>query len=179
MSESEETKWRLGTEPEEAEESATELSYEEDEKKEGLQQTVQSKAEEIGGGGEGSLVTRPEEVPISEFPKKKEQISRTKRPSVKREPNSNNGIVNISKQLERQAAQLASIEKVVLRLRKSVDRVDKQSNKIKQLYLEVSQLQRQIRSTKNRKQNQGFQKNRRGKILASSKSKKTSLKGRR
>ena len=40
MSESEETKWRLGAEPEEAEEKADKLSSEEDEKKEELQQTV-------------------------------------------------------------------------------------------------------------------------------------------
>lgn len=166
MSENEETKWRLGTEPEEVEEKAAELSSEEDEKKEELQETVQTKAEEIGVGGEGSLITRPEEVPISKVPRKKEQIARAKRPSVKREPNSNKGMANISKQLESQAAQLDRIEKVVLPLRKSVDRVDKQSNTIKRLYSEVTQLQRQIRSTKNRKQDQGSQK-------------KKSLKGRR
>jgi hypothetical protein len=178
MSESEETKWRLGTEPGEAEEKAAELSSEEEEKKEELQGTVQTKAEEIGGG-EGSLITRPEEAPITEVPRKKEQIERTKRPPMKREPNSSKIMINISKQLERQAAQLARIEKVVLPLQKSVDRIDKQSNTIKQLYSDVTQLQRQIRSTKNRKQNQGIQKKRRGKNLASSKSKKRSLKGRR
>ena len=178
MSESEETKWRLGIEPEEAEEKSAELSSEEDEKKEELQETVQTKAEGIGGGGEGSLIPRPEEVPISEVPRKKEQIARAKRPSVKREPNSNRSMAYISKQLERQAAQLARIEKVVLPLQKSVNRIDKQSNTIKQLYSEVTQLQRQIRSAKNRKQNQDFQKQRRGKNLASSKPKKRSLKGR-
>lgn len=34
------------------------------EKKEELQQTIQTNAEEIGGGGEASLITRPEEEPI-------------------------------------------------------------------------------------------------------------------
>jgi hypothetical protein len=62
MSESEETKWRLGVEPEESEERAAELSSEENEKKEELQQTIQAKSEEIGGGeGEGSLVAEPAE----------------------------------------------------------------------------------------------------------------------
>ena len=62
MSESEETKWRLGAEPEETEEKAAELSSEEDEKKEELQQTIQERAEEIGGGeGEGSLVAESTE----------------------------------------------------------------------------------------------------------------------
>ena len=138
MSESEETKWRLGAEPEETEEKAAELSSEEDEKKEELQQTVQTKAEEIGGGGEGSLITRPE-----------------------------------------QANQLTRIEKVILPLQKSVNKIDKQSNTIKQLYMEVTQLQRQIRSTKSRKQNQSIQKKKKGKNLATSRSKKRSVKGRR
>ena len=66
--------------------------------------------------------------------------------------------MNISKQLERHATQLAGIEKVVLPLQKSVNKMDKQSNTIKQLYTRVIQLQRQIRSTKNRKQDQGSQK---------------------
>jgi hypothetical protein len=52
MLESEETKWRLGVEPEQAEERAAELSSEEDEQKEELPQTIQAKADEIGGGGE-------------------------------------------------------------------------------------------------------------------------------
>jgi hypothetical protein len=74
MSENEETKWGLGAEPEEAEESAAKLSSEEDEKKEELQQTIQSKVEEIGGGGEGRLVTRPEDVPITQSPRKRKQV---------------------------------------------------------------------------------------------------------
>lgn len=87
MSESEETKWRLGVVPEEAEEGAAKLPSEEDEKKEELQQTIQAKAEEIGGGeGEGNLVSGPaEEEPITEPPKKKER--KAKGPSLKkREP---------------------------------------------------------------------------------------------
>ena len=35
--------------------------------------------------------------------------------------------------------------------------MDKQSNTIKQLYIQATQLQRQIRSTKNQKQNHGIQ----------------------
>jgi hypothetical protein len=73
MLESEETKWRLGVEPEQAEERAAELSSEEDEQKEELQQTIQAKADEIGGGGEGSIVAEPAEEPIADAPKKKER----------------------------------------------------------------------------------------------------------
>jgi hypothetical protein len=164
MSESEETKWRLGAEPEEAEESTTELSYGDDEKKEELQQ--QSKAEEIGGGGEGSLVTRPEEVPITGIPQKTERIAKAKRLSRRGEPDSGKNMMKMSKQLERQENQLTRIEKVLLPLQKSVSLIDKQSNTIKQLYTVVTQLQKQIPSTKNRKQNHGSQK-------------KKSLKGRR
>lgn len=172
MSESEETKWRLGTEPEEAEDRAAELSSEEDEKKEELIQTVQTNAEQIGRGGEGSLITGPEE--ITEAPQKNEMIVKTKRPTAKTEPNSGTNIAKISKQLERQANQLTRIEKVILPLQKSVDKIDKQSNTIKQLYGMITQLQKQIRSTNNRKQSQGIQ-NKRGK----SRLKKRSLKGRR
>ena len=138
-----------------------------------MQQTVQTNAEEIGGGGEGSLITRPEEVPITEAPKKKERMAKAKRPSVKRESNSNNGMVNISKQLERQANQLIRIQKMILPLQKSVGKIDKQSNTIKRLYGMITQFQKQIRSTNNQKQSQGTQ-NKRGK----SRSKKRSLKGR-
>lgn len=84
--------------------------------------------------------------------------------------------MKISKQLERQAARLARIEKIVLPLQKSVNRINKQSNTIKQLYAVVTQLQMQIRSTKNRKQNQGVQKRKRRKNPVSQ-SKKRSLKG--
>src|ERR671910_759261 len=140
MSESEETKWRLGAEPEEAVERAAELSAEEDEKKEELQQTIRSNAEEIGRGGEGSLIARPQELPITEAPKKKQRIA-----------------------------------KIVLPLQESVNRINKQSSTIKQLYTVVTQLQMQIRSTKYRKQNQGAQKRKRKKNPVSQ-SKKRSLK---
>ena len=174
MSESEETRWRLGAETEEAEERAAELFSEEDEKKEELQHTVQTNAEEIGGGGEGSLLSRPEEVHITEAPKNKERIAKLKRPTLKREPNFKKNMMNVSKQLERQANQLARIEKIILPLPRSVNRIDKQSNTIKQLYNTIIQLQKQIRSNNNRKQSQGIQ-NKRGK----SRSKKRNLKGRR
>jgi hypothetical protein len=175
MSESEETKWRLDTEPEETEERAAELASEEDEKKEGLQQTIQTNAEEIGGGGEGSLITRPEEVPVTEAPKKKERIAKAKKPIVKKiGPDSSRSMVKISKELEKQTNQLARIEKIILPLQRSVNRIDKQSNTMKQLYSTITQLQKQIHSTNNRKQTQGIQK-KRGK----NRSKKRSLKGRR
>lgn len=87
-------------------------------------------------------------------------------------------MVKISKQLERQATRLARIEKVILPLQKSFNKIDNQSNTIKQLYTVVTQLQRQIRLTKNRKQNQGIQKKKKGKNLASKRSKKSSLKRR-
>jgi hypothetical protein len=179
MSESEETKWRLGAEPEEAVERAAELSAKEDEKKEELQQTTQTNAEEIGRGGEGSLIARLQEVPITEAPKKKQRIAKhptVKIEPVKIEPDSSKSMVKISKQLERQAAHLARIEKIVLPLQKSVNRINKQSNTIKQLYTVVTQLQMHIRSTKNRKQNQGVQKRKRRKNPVSQ-SKKRSLKG--
>jgi hypothetical protein len=69
MLEGEETKWRLGVEPEQAEERAAELSSEEDEQKEELQQTIRARADEIGGGGEGSVVAEPAEEPIADAPK--------------------------------------------------------------------------------------------------------------
>src|SRR5215210_5282709 len=103
MSESEETKWRLGNvEPGEAEERAAELSSEEDEQKEELQQTIQSKANEIGGGGEGSIITEPAEEPIIKVPKKKERAVKKSEPDTGK---------SMAKQIERQANQLTRIEK--------------------------------------------------------------------
>ena len=176
MSESEETKWRLGAEPEEAVERAAELSAEEDEKKEEFQQTIQTNAQEIGRGGEANLIARPQKIPITEAPKKKQRIAKAEHPTVKKEPDSSKSMVKISKQLEGQAAHLAKIEKIVLPLQKSVNRINKQVSTIKQLYTVVTQLQMQIRSTKNRKQNQGAQKRERRKNPVSQ-SKKRSLKG--
>ena len=111
MLEGEETKWRLGVEPEQAEERAAELSSEEDEQKEELQQTIQARADEIGGGGEGSIATGAEEEPITEVLKKKER--KAKALTVKKsEPNTSK---DMTKQIERQANQLARIEKATRR----------------------------------------------------------------
>ena len=112
MLESEETKWRLGVEPEQAEERAAEQSSEEDEQKEELQQTIQAKADEIGGGGEGSIVAEPAEEPIADAPKKKER--KAKALTVKKsEPDTSK---DMTKQIERQANQLARIEKAITSL---------------------------------------------------------------
>jgi hypothetical protein len=171
MSESEESKWRLGVEPEQAEERAAELSSEEGGKKEELQQTIQARADEIGGGGEGSIATGAEEEPITEVPKKKER--KAKALTVKKsEPDTSK---DMTKQIERQANQLARIEKAITSLQKSINKTDKQLNTIKQIYVVVTQIQRQVRSSKNQKQNQTIQKKKVGKKS----SKKRQLKGRR
>ncbi len=129
MTESEETKWRLGVEPEEAEKRAAELSSEEDEKKEGLQQTIQAKADEIGGG-EGSIV--------ADTPKKKER--KAKALTVKKsEPDTSK---DMTKQIERHANQLTRMEKGITSLQKSINKIDKQSNTIKQIYVVVTQIQK-------------------------------------
>jgi hypothetical protein len=148
VSESEETKWRLGVQSEGAEERAAELSAEEDEKKEQLRQKVQTKAEELGGGGEESIVTRQGEGPIVETPSKGKRATKTKRPASRRELSSNIDMTKISRQLERQANQLARIEKVILPLQKSVNKIDRQSDTIKQLSTQILQIQRHIRKTK-------------------------------
>ena len=69
----------------------------------------------------------------------------------------------MTKQIERHANQLTRIEKAITSLQKSVNKIDKQSNTIKQIYVVVTQLQRQIRSSKNRKQVQATQKQEVGK----------------
>jgi hypothetical protein len=176
MSESEETRWRLGAKPEEAKERAAELSSEENEKKEELQQTIQAKAEEIGGGeGEGSLVAEPaeEEKPVTKAPKKKQP--KGKASLKKRETNTGKNMTEILRQVERQANQLIRIEKAIVSLQKSVDKIDKQSNTIKQLYSVVTQLQRLVRSNKNQKQNKLVKRKEVGKI---DNSKKKRSKGR-
>lgn len=151
MSENEETNWRLSVKPKEAEEEAAELSSEEDEKKEELQQTIQAKAEEIGGGGKESVITEPEQESISEALKKRER--KAKRHFIKkRELDTSKRLANIPKLVESQANQLTRIEKAIASLQKSVNRIDKQSNTTKQLYVAITQLQRQVRSSKNRKQ---------------------------
>lgn len=151
MSESEETKWRLSPEIDKTEENAevvTASLSEDEQKKDELQQRIQTKAENIGGG-EGSNVTRPEEVRVAEAARKqkgtKSKLKYTAR--SKRESDNN----NISKQLKRQADQLIRIEKVILPLQKSVNRIEKQSNTIKQLYSSITYLQRHVRLSQNRK----------------------------
>lgn len=78
-------------------------------------------------------------------------------------------MTNISKQVERQANQLIKIEKAIVSLQKSVNKMDKQSNTIKQLYGVVTQLQRQVRSSKNLKIKQASQKKNVGKTDSSKK----------
>jgi hypothetical protein len=168
MSESEETKWRLGVQSEEAEERAAELSAEEDDEKEQLQQKVQTKAEELGSGGEGSLVTRPGGMPIVETHPKGKRVAKTKRPALMREQGSNIDMTKILRQLERQANQLARIEKVILPFQKSVNKIDRQSDTIKQLFTQILQIQRHIRKTKSQ-----------GKKPARGSKKRRSIKGRR
>jgi hypothetical protein len=120
MLEGEETKWRLGVEPEQAEERAAELSSEEDEQKEELQQTIQARADEIGGGGEGSVVAEPAEEPIADAPKKKEM--KAKSLTVKKSESGTSK--DMTKQIERQASQLTKIEKAITSLQKSVNKID-------------------------------------------------------
>ena len=156
MSESEETKWRLSTASEQRDKAS---SSEEQEKKEELQERVQSKVENIGGGGEGSLVTKTD-VPIIEARKQKRKTRKKslKSSDASRKKEPINNLATISKLLEKQANQLARIEKISQQLQKSFNKMDKQSNTIKQLYTIVTQLQRQIshrqlqqqRSRKNR-----------------------------
>ena len=57
---------------------------------------------------------------------------------------SNNNLATISKQLEKQANHLVRIEKLIQPLQKSFNKIDKQSNTIKQLYTILTQLQRQM-----------------------------------
>jgi hypothetical protein len=142
MSESEETKWRLSTASEQRD---TASSSEEQEKKEELQERVQSKAEDIDGRGEGSLVTKTD-VPIIEARKQKRKTRKKslKSSDASRKKEPINNLATISKLLEKQANQLARIEKISQQLQKSFNKMDKQSNTIKQLYTIVTQLQRQL-----------------------------------
>jgi hypothetical protein len=151
MSESEETKWRLSPEIDKTEENAevvTASLSEAEQKKDELQQRIQTKAENIGGG-EGSNVTRSEEVPVAEASRKQKGTKSKLKYTARRKRESDTN--NISKQLERQADQLTRIEKVILPLQKSVNRIEKQSNTIKQLYGSVTYLQRHVRLSQNRK----------------------------
>jgi hypothetical protein len=145
MSESEETEWRLrSTETKQEDKVSSSLEWKE---REDLQERVQAKAEAIGGGsggGEGSLVTKLEEIPATEDTK---QGGKTMKKSLKtegaiRKKESKNNLATISKQLEKQANQLARIEKLIQASQKSFHTIDKQSNTIKKLYTIVTQLQR-------------------------------------
>src|SRR5215204_2188341 len=137
MSESEETKWRLSPEIDKTEENAEVVTAslpEDEQKKDELQQRIQTKAENIGGG-EGSHVTRSEEVPVAEAPREQKGTKSKLKYTARRKRESDTN--NISKQLERQADQLT--------------RIEKQSNTIKQLYSSVTYLQRHVRLSQNRK----------------------------
>ncbi len=152
MSESEETEWRLNTEADPEDTAAAKLEGQQ--QKEQLQKTVQANVEDIGGGGEGSLVTKPQEMPLTEATKKQQHQRRktTKNPhktttatTNKKEANNSN-LVAISKQLEKQANQLVRIERIIHPLQKSLNKMDKQSNTIRQLYTIVIQFQRQMQN---------------------------------
>jgi hypothetical protein len=145
MSESEETEWRLRSTETKQEDKVSSLLLE-GKNGDDLQERVQAKAEAIGGGGggEGSIVTKPKEIHAAEDTK---QVGKTMRKSLKtegatRKKESNNNLATISKQLEKQANQLARIEKLIHALQKSFHTIDKQSNTIKKLYTIVTQLQR-------------------------------------
>jgi hypothetical protein len=60
----------------------------------------------------------------------------------------------MSKQLEKQSKQLARIEKVIQSLQSSLNKIDRQSNTMKQLYGIVTQLQRQMHRIIQQKQQQ-------------------------
>src|ERR671921_169991 len=137
MSESEETKWRLSPQIDKTEENAevvTASLSEDEQKKDELQQRIQTKAENIGGG-EGSNVTRSEEVPVAEAPRKQKGTKSKLKYTARRKRESDTN--NISKRLERQADQLT--------------RIEKQLNTIKQLYSSVTYLQRHVHLSQNRK----------------------------
>jgi hypothetical protein len=149
MFEDEETGWRVagGTEEagqeEKAAAAAPTVEEDKEEKKEELQQRVQAKAEDLGGE-EASLITETEgeeeKVPITdtkyESPSKK--VRKTRKPSkAKVAPKKDINLIIMSKQLAR-------IEKVIQSLQNSVNKIDRQSNTIKQLNGIVTQLQRQI-----------------------------------
>jgi hypothetical protein len=159
MSENEEAEWRSGGAAEEAgqEETAAASTQKEDqeEKKEELQERVQAKAEDLGGE-EASLIKDTEEeekesIPITETkyepPSKKER--KTRKPSKSKAAPSKKDInlINMSKQLAR-------IEKVIQSLQSSFNKIDRQSNTMKQLYGIVTQLQTQMHRIIQQKQQQ-------------------------
>ena len=175
MSENEETGWRLSVETgqEETERAAGPLAEDEKQEEE-LQQKVQAKAEDIAGGGEASLVTKPEEVPIIEPTKQGRKVMKKslKARAATKKKESNNNLATISKQLEKQANHLVRIEKLIQPLQKSFNKIDKQSNTIKQLYTILTQLQRQMHHRQFQQQRQSTQKKRGGGKTGSISSKK-------
>jgi chromosome segregation ATPase len=65
----------------------------------------------------------------------------------------------MSRQLEKQSRQLARIEKVIQSIQSSFNKIDRQSNTMKQLYGVVTQLQRQMhRQIQQQQQRQRTQK---------------------
>ena len=153
MSENEEMKWRLSTDTGQEEDKASSSSSEDQQEKEALQERVQAKAEDIaGGGGEASLLTKPEEgIPITDKQyqsttkeKKTKKPSKAKVLTKKKKESGNANLTGISKKLEKQSNQLVKIEKVLQPLQKSFNKIDRQSITIKQLYSVVMQLQREI-----------------------------------
>jgi hypothetical protein len=179
MSENEEMKWRLGTETGQEEDKASSSSSEEQQEKEALQERVQAKAEDIAGGGEASLHTKPkEEWPITDKQyQSTTKEKRTKKPSkakvlTKKKESDNANLTGISKQLEKQSNQLVKIERALQPLQKSFNKIDRQSITIKQLYSVVIQLQREI--DRQKKQQQATQKKARkkGKVSGTNNRKK-------
>jgi hypothetical protein len=166
MSEDEETGWRAvgGAEEVRQKEIAAATTKEENDDEE-LQQRVQARAEDLGGE-EASLITETEEgevIPITETkyesPSKKARKTRksskkSKAATPKKESKNNTNLISMSKQLAR-------IEKVIQSLQNSFNKIDRQSNIMKQLYGIVTQLQRQIhrqiqQHTQNKKGNDGI-----------------------
>jgi hypothetical protein len=154
MSENGETEWRAAGGAEAAqEEKAAAAPTEEDEEEENkgeLQERVQARAEDLGGE-EASLITETEEekegIPIAETkyesPSKKARKTR-KSSKSKAVPKKDINLISMSRQLEKQSRQLARIEKVIQSLQSSFNKIDRQSNTIKQLYGIVTQLRRQM-----------------------------------
>jgi hypothetical protein len=157
MSEDEETGWRAvegdtesgGQEEKAAAVAPTQEEDEEKEKKEELQHRVQAKAEDLGGE-EASLIKDTEEekekVPITEtkYEPPSKKVKKTRKPSKSKAASKKDiKLISMSKQLEKQSKQLARIEKVVQSLQNLFNKIDRQSNTIKQLYGIATQLQRQ------------------------------------
>jgi hypothetical protein len=166
MSENGEAEWRAAGGAEAAQEekaAAPTEENEEEEKKEELQQRVQARAEDLGGE-DASLITETKyESPSKEARKTRKSSKKSKAVTPKKDIIN---LISMSKQLEKQSRQLARIEKVIQSLKSSFNKIDRQSNTMKQLYGTVTQLQRQIhRQIQQRQQLQRTQK-KKGKITS-------------